>query len=335
MEPITHVLTGMTLARAGANRLAPLATPALIAGALLPNIDALFTYWGKPTYLQLHIGWTHSLLGSATLAALLAFPFWRWARQHQPQSQLFLKLFLASWLGLASHLLLDWTNSYGVRFFWPLDPTWYALDWFHVVDPWVLAVLTLGLAAPALLRLISEEIGARATAAGGQRGAWTAIVLLLGLCAVRGPLHAQAVETLGARMYRGRTPLRVGAFPASLNPFVWYGVAETDSTYELVTLRLAGPERGMAPEFAFYKPQPAPAVEAARASFTGNTFLDFARFPLLRVETTSQGYRVWMRDVGFVHATSRRRNFRAYIYFDHSLQVINEEFRVKAEGGVP
>jgi len=335
MELITHALTGMTLARAGANRLTPLATPALLAGALLPNIDAVFTYWGKPTYLQFHTGWTHSLLGTVTLAVLLTLPFWRWARQRQPQTHLFLKLFLASWLGLASHLLLDWTNSYGVRFFWPIDPTWYALDWLYIVDPWVLAVLTLGIAAPALFRLISEEIGVRAPAAGARRGAWAAIVLLLGLCVLRGPLHAQAVEILGARMYRGRTPLRVGAFPAPVNPFVWFGVIETDSTYELLRVQLAGLARGLAPEFAYYKPQPAPVVEAARTSFTGSTFLSFARFPLLRVETTPQGYRVWIRDLGFFHATRLRRNFCAYIDFDHNLQVNNEEFRVKAEEGIP
>ena len=248
---------------------------------------------------------------------------------------MFPKLFLASWLGLASHLLLDWTNSYGVRFFWPFDPTYYARDWFYVVDPWVLAVLTLGLAAPALFRLILEEIGARGTARGGQRGAWTAIALLLVLCALRGALHAQAVESLDARMYRGRTPLRVGAFPAPLNPFVWYGVAETDSTYELVTVQLAGPARGTAPDSAYYKPQPAPAIEAARTSFTGNAFLAFARFPLLRVEATAKGYRVWMRDLGFVRATSRRRNFRAYIQLDHNLRVVNEAFSATAEERVP
>ena len=42
---------------------------------------------------------------------------------------------------MASHLFMDWWNGYGVRPFYPWDPTWYYGDLVFVVDPWVWLML--------------------------------------------------------------------------------------------------------------------------------------------------------------------------------------------------
>ena len=36
-------------------------------------------------------------------------------------------------IALLSHLLLDWTNNYGLRPFFPFNPHWYALDAYREV----------------------------------------------------------------------------------------------------------------------------------------------------------------------------------------------------------
>lgn len=331
MDPVTHLLAGLTLARAGANRLAPAATAAITIGAVLPDIDFVFRYGATPTLLQFQQGWTHSLPGIAGLGALLALFCWQRARQRHPQPRLFAKLLLAAGLGLAGHLLLDCTTAAGVRFFWPLDPTWYALDWFAMTDLWVLAGLLLGLTLPILFRLISEEIGARVTARGERRGAWAAIFFFLLLCAVRVPLHAQARATLDAQTYRGRIPVSVGAFPTSVNPFLWRGVAETPETYELVEVRLAGPRPPTTIHFTHYKPAPSPVLDAVETTAVGRTFLELARFPLAQVEPIPNGHRIVLRDLRGAYTTLWQRTVIAWIELDARFAVVDAGFGFREE----
>lgn len=329
MEPVTHFLAGLTLARAGANRLAPAATAAIVLGSLLPDIDFVFTYAARPTFLHFEQGWAHSFAGAGVLGILGALPIWWRARRTKAQSpHLGLKLFLAVYVGLLGHLLLDWTTPFGVRFFWPFG-TWHALDWFARVDLWLLAALLLGLAVPMLFRLISEEIGARTSPRGAQRGAWAALVLLLVFCAVRAYLHGEALALLDGQTYRGRMPLRVAAFPTAVNPFHWRGIAETGVTLELVEANLAGPDRGVRIEFSHYKPDPSPALEAAQTARVAQAFLGFARFPLAEVNPTPDGQRVVLRDLRFAQAAAGRRHPVAWIELDGDRQVRGEGFSLR------
>ena len=70
-------------------------------------------------------------------------------------------------IGVASHLLLDWTNAYGIRLLLPFSSHWFALDLNNIVDLWIWAVLLLAWLGPALGKLVSSEMG---TAAGAGRG---------------------------------------------------------------------------------------------------------------------------------------------------------------------
>ena len=49
------------------------------------------------------------------------------------------------------HPLLDWLNTYGVRFLMPFDGTWFYGDALFIIDPgvWLLAGLTVVLASSA------------------------------------------------------------------------------------------------------------------------------------------------------------------------------------------
>ena len=47
----------------------------------------------------------------------------------------------------------------------------------------------------------------------------------------------------------------------------------------------------------FFKPAESPVLQAARNSITAQEFLAFARFPLAKVESTSTGTRVTIRDM--------------------------------------
>jgi inner membrane protein len=54
-------------------------------------------------------------------------------------------LFLYACLAGLSHILLDFTNNYGVRPFWPFSEKWYSWDIVFIFEPVMLRVSDSGL----------------------------------------------------------------------------------------------------------------------------------------------------------------------------------------------
>jgi inner membrane protein len=325
MEPVTHALTSLALGRAGLNQSTRLATPMLLVAGLAADLDWLSLAGGARALLHGHRTATHSLVGTVAIALLTAGIFWGIGRKHAAAPVQFLPALIVSSAGAGAHLLLDLTNSYGVQLLWPFRATWYAWDLVYLIDPFVLAVLLLGLLLPGLFRLISEEIGARPKRRGPQRGAITALALLLLYAGGRWALHDRALEMLRSRVYRGETPLDVGAFPSGASPLTWSGVVETDNALLEIEVPL-GPGGIFDPDLGrtYFKPESSPALEVARGSEVAREFLQFARFPKARVEKTADGYRVELRDLRFSSLLSGGSGFTAVIELNRQFQVVSE-----------
>lgn len=138
MDNVCHTLCGLALARAGADRLGPLATPTLIVAANLPDLDVVtFLGGGKVDYLCHHRGITHSLLGLILLSLVLAWIVRELASVTQRSCAPFRRIWLAASIGLGSHLLLDGLNTYGIRPWLPFASHWYYGDVAFIVDPWL------------------------------------------------------------------------------------------------------------------------------------------------------------------------------------------------------
>ena len=284
MEPLTHTATGLFLSRAGLNRWSPQVTPIVLLAANAPDIDIVTAGGGWLNYLHYHRHLTHSLIAMPLMAilpvvlvqAVTRKPV-RWAGA-----------FLAALVAVASHLLLDLTNVYGIRLLLPFSGAWLRLDLTGLADLWIWGVLLLGIAIPPLSRLVSAEItsGKAPTRNYGRGAAWFALLVILLYDGGRAVLHARAVEALDSRIYRGQLPLRVLAVPG-FNPLVWRGVVETRDFYLVSEIDLTGdfnPERGA----IYYKAMPDPAVDAALRTATFRIFADFNQFPLWRVLPVEQ-----------------------------------------------
>src|SRR5260370_21431872 len=85
MEPITHLLTGACLARAGFSRKAAYATVAMTVAAELPDIDSVWLMAGPIAAFEHHRGWTHTFLGLPVEAAALVGVVWLWERWRSKQ----------------------------------------------------------------------------------------------------------------------------------------------------------------------------------------------------------------------------------------------------------
>jgi membrane-bound metal-dependent hydrolase YbcI (DUF457 family) len=155
MDPISHVAFGRTLVALDSRRtLGQGAIAACVLGSVAPDVDAVFMPIGWDIYLRHHQGGTHSLIGSIACAALTAAVVRLPSRRGR-----YLPLLLAAWAGAAGHLLLDVMSGADVRFFWPVGPP-VALPLFAMADPWLGAVLVLGLVTLALRRSDSRRIAA-------------------------------------------------------------------------------------------------------------------------------------------------------------------------------
>jgi inner membrane protein len=328
MDNITHTLTGLAISQAGFNRKTRYATLAIIIGANLPDIDMVSQIGGNVAYLEYHRGITHSIIGVTALAALLAATIYLLGRRARPTKAgppLDGRwLLLACWTATASHLLLDYTNSYGVRPFMPFNSHWYAWGIESIIDPLIWLILIAGLGLPALFRLISEEVGARKT--GFQKGAVFSLCGMIALWGLRDLSHRRALNVLDAISYNQVNPQRLGAFPGFTNPFDWTGVVETPQAFYVLPLDVLKGRLDLHDARIFHKAEPSPALEAALATRTAKVFMNFARFPWAEVLPAEAGPTVIIRDLRFQPANFQRGGFAIRIQLDNALHVLSQEF---------
>jgi membrane-bound metal-dependent hydrolase YbcI (DUF457 family) len=326
MDALTHTLVAWSLARAGAERLGPYSTVVLLVAANISDLSLLLLFAGPAFYLE-HSGWSHSLLGGLGLGAAVGFGFWQRGRRRGKTIR-WRNLLVAGGLGALSSLLLDVTASFGTPLLWPFKNTRYALDWLAPRDIWLLAILLLGVALPALFSLISEEIGARRTRTGVRRGAWVALVACVLVVGGRANLHRSGVALLESRLINGRSPLRAGVFATPTNPFRWRAVVETAETYEVGEIMLRGASGPGEDFLTRRKPEPSPALDRALATPAARTYLARARFPWAEVIPASGGgWRIEVRDLTDVAGRGVLSRFVLQVELSQQLQVQKEEIR--------
>ena len=301
MDNLTHTLTGLALSRAGLNRWHPQAAILLMLSANVPDIDIVAASRGGLSYFEAHRGITHSVVLAPVMALLCVLVVGAFRRS--------LHGWKAAWglclIGVASHLMLDWTNAYGIRFLAPFSDRWFRLDINSLIDLWIWAALLAACLGPWLARLVSSEMGA--PSGSGRALALLALSFVIVYDFGRFLAHQRAVEMLSARVYQGGPPLRVAAFPVSAtNPLVWSGWIERPDFVMRFDMNLRDdfdPTRGV----TIYKAQPGPAIDAAREAQPVEAFLKFAQFPLWRVMPVAEpegARRVEVRDWRFPFTAS-------------------------------
>lgn len=264
------------LARAGLDRYTPRAVWILVLAANAPDIDVVSAFGGSLNYLHYHRHLTHSLAALPVLPLVCVLA----VRLVSRKPVNWWGAYGIALVGVASHLLLDLTNVYGVRLLLPFSARWFRLDITAVIDFWIWGALLVALFAPMLSRLVNSEIGAAGPERGGgaRRGfAIFALSFLVVYDGARYVAHARALETLDSRIYSGSAPLRVAALPTE-NPLRWTGLVETFDGFSFEDVDLLGefdPTTGR----MFYRPEPSPALEAAERDPVFQQYLRFAQFP--------------------------------------------------------
>jgi membrane-bound metal-dependent hydrolase YbcI (DUF457 family) len=124
MDIVTHALIGLVMAAPCLDNL-PLAV-GLVIGSVMPDLDVLSRLFGKRAMILCHQGFSHSLIFLAMVAGTVA-----------------LAVGQGVWLGLGLllgglvHVALDFSNTLGVKLYWPLSDCRHKKGWVFFLDAFV------------------------------------------------------------------------------------------------------------------------------------------------------------------------------------------------------
>lgn len=274
------------MSRAGLNRKTGLATAVLAISAEFPDIDIVTMFGGPVLSFGNHRGITHTFLGAPFMAAAslaIVYGWYRWRKSRGSEPHLppdWRLLYLYALIGAFSHILLDFTNNYGVRPLSPFLHKWYSWDIVYIIEPLIIGPLLLALILPWFFGLIGGEVGARRNKFPGRNSAIAALVFVAIVWWVRDFNHRRALTLLGQQKYEDQEPIRLSAGPNMLNPFSWRGMVETETAF--VTLPVDTWNNQVDPQqlaVTRYKPEETPITLAAKKSPLGRVYLDWARHP--------------------------------------------------------
>ncbi len=287
-------------------------------------------------------GLTHGVLAMLVLPVLLTGAIYLWHRwrgggstqqaeiqqAETQQAQLPFRpgaILLLAFLGVCSHPLLDWLNTYGVRLLMPFDGTWFYGDTLFIIDPWMWLLTAAGIVLAhsrsrkalsgwaILLAITSGLVLGIGFVSGGVKLLWvvgiTAIVLLLPQSGIhrqaslvaRGGmtllllyigtayLLAREAESLLSAQYPHASVVQANPVPG--NPTAHRLLVVEEDQYRIVS-----PAR----EDLQLPRQAADAtVQQALASPTLRGFSNWMRFPYWQTEASEDGWIVNFWDLRY------------------------------------
>jgi inner membrane protein len=303
MDPVTHTMAGAVLARAGFDRggAVPLAATTLMVAANAPDIDVFVLFAGSYAGLAFRRGWTHGpiamvLLPFALTGALLAWD--RWVRRRGKRGATRAPLdpratLLIAFIGVLSHPMLDWLNTYGIRLLMPFSRDWFYGDAVFIIDPWLWLLLAAALVPWRRTPRRVQVIGALAVA-------YIAVMITasnLAEPAARRAAEAAGIGGIEEIMYQ----------PAPAQPHRGSVIVATDSAYTLGSFRWLAP----ATKRVALSADPIPRGDWAAADVRDamkdprvRDFLVWSRFPFVRTERTSNEIVVVFGDARFTDGPS-------------------------------
>ena len=222
MDPLSQGTVGAAFAQSTANKhnLLKIGVIGFLAG-LAPDLDVLIQSSTDPILsLEYHRQFSHSLFFipfGALIVALLIFPF--------VKKSIDLKtVYIASFLGYATHGLLDACTSYGTLLFWPFSNERVTWNNISIVDP----LFTI----PALI-LVVASIKTKKRIYSFFSIGWIIFYLSLGF--------VQYERALSTANYlaesRGHNPERLTLKPSFGNLILWKSIYQYEQTFYVDAIR--------------------------------------------------------------------------------------------------
>lgn len=227
MDPITHATSGILVSQAVRGRFASarFLLPFCILVALAPDVDN-FINSDPARYLVWHRGITHSFVGGAALALLMALVFkpfsggasWR-------------KVFTLSYGIVLLHIFLDLITSFGTQIFLPFTNYRASLNAVFIIDP----IMTLSMV---LFCVLAARARKGATVIASMGLVWVLAYPCLNMY-VADTLQKHQEASLDAA---GVTYDAVHVTPDALTPYYWKVVVDNGDSWTLTTVNAMNPD---------------------------------------------------------------------------------------------
>lgn len=304
MDNLAHTLAGAALGQAGLRKKSGLGMATLMIAANLPDIDAVTMFFDRGS-LFFRRGWTHGPIALVVLpilltGAMIAFDRWQARRGTRPPARLPVDpkwLLALAFIGVVSHPVLDFLNTYGIRCLMPFSERWFYGDALFIIDLWMWGALGIGI-------WLSRR-RERWTGVAHPRPAIVALVLVATYAGAMG-LAGHWVERYAARAVEQAglgTPVTVVASPVPVDPFRRNVVFSLGDRYGFAAFAWApGPRLQLDPELVPTNMDDPAIPRAAAHDQRIADFLYWSRLPFAEVRDGPEG-----RDVTIGDARYNRR----------------------------
>lgn len=321
MDTLTHGLITRLFAKALVPERRDLVVLATLC-SVLPDVDIFYGAGDPLAGLQNHRGFTHSLLGAALLGfPLAALTYFRLphallerVRERSPLSRDaenrvmqdgpaglseqaahgFWAFYLASVLGIGSHIFFDLVTSYGTMILQPFSDRRFSLDLWFIIDPYVWLILSV----PWLLRRALGPEGLRIRRVGCEYR--IGALLLVGYIGLAAGVQVMALRQLEAwASAHGVSATTIGAIPVAFSPLHRKGIVMTsDRVYDIPVYV---PRAALGPIATYPSPfrTDDPFIVRAWETPYGKRYRWFARFPLAVRLDEGERRRVILYDLRF------------------------------------
>ena len=224
MDPITQGVVGAAAAQTSAKKknILGIGIIGILAG-LAPDLDIFIRSSTDPIlFLEYHRQFSHSLIFIPVGALLVAVPIFYLIKK----SMSFRTVYLASFLGYATHGLIDAGTSYGTLLFWPFSDVRVSWSNISIVDPlFTIPILILIVTAMYKRQKIFSLIAV----------GWIFFYFSLGF--IQYERTYSAAEELAQS--RGHVPERLTLKPSLGNLILWKSIYQNENKFYVDAIRTA------------------------------------------------------------------------------------------------
>lgn len=307
MDNLCHTLVGAALAESGLKRRTTLGTATLLIGANFPDIDVVAVPLGHG--LGFRRGITHGVPALVVLPFVLTGIMLLWHRargtRRTAPPPIASQLLLLSAISMLTHPVLDWMNTYGMRWFMPFSGRWSYIDVLFIVDPWIWVALLAG-----VLWSRQRERPWRRQSSAGRAPMWVTVPARAALALVAAYIGIMVVLARVARSEiaatlrsRGVDPVALLASPVPVDPLRRRVVYEQDGEYVFAEFDWRASPRLTGDLMRVPRNADDPLARVAAATPEGQEFLSWSRLPFYSFERHGDSAVVFIADARYAAGT--------------------------------
>ncbi len=301
MDPLSHALIGLsTFSLINSPSFSNPACLGAVIGSIAPDLDIIARIKGDYVYLRHHRVESHSILGAIFIAFSITILMSLFFGLQSIKETLIWSL-----IGIFSHILMDFLNSYGVALLYPFTKKKYTLNLLMIYDP-VVVILCL------YIMFFKFDSAIEYIVLPG---------IFVGYLLMKALEKNRLINRLRIHFKDDYSLEAIDIMPSTLNPFKWDYIVSTSCQYIVGEIHSV---KGKINHFRSLRKVWSPIVEKTLKEDLGIYFKSFS--PIFHID-------IDFKEKLTIKLTDLRYRIRnefmhfAFFYYDENQQLITSEFQ--------